>query len=52
MNFFRTVRKATKYFPNAGRHTRAIQAHRYAMALLFLGDKWILANPREKHVSK
>lgn len=34
--------KARKFFPNAPRHQAAIQAVRYAQAVEYLGNKWIL----------
>ncbi len=34
--------KARRYYPNATRHVAAIQAVRYAKALEWLGDRWLL----------
>ena len=40
--------KARRYYPNANRHQAAIQAVRYAKALEYLGDKWLLVRKSGK----
>lgn len=34
--------RARRFFPNAPRHQAASQAVKYAKAVEFLGDKWLL----------
>jgi hypothetical protein len=40
--------KARKFFPLAPRHQAASQAVRYAKAVSWLGDRWLLATKSEK----
>ncbi len=40
--------KARKFYPLADRRSRAIQAVRYAQALAYLGDKWLLIKKSNK----
>ena len=42
------ARKARNYFPLTTRKSRAVQAARYAAAIEFLGDRWLLARKCER----
>lgn len=42
------VRHAMRFYPNATRKQRASQAVKWALAIAFLGDKWILSRRIEK----
>ena len=40
--------RARRFFPLANRRQRAVQAVRYAKAIEYLGDKWLLKQPAQK----
>ena len=48
MNKLSVIRKAVSFYPEAERKQQVRQAVKYAQALEYLGDKWILAKPVNK----
>jgi hypothetical protein len=40
--------KARRFFPLAPRHQAALQAVRYAKAVAYLGDRWLLSTKSER----
>ncbi len=48
MSLIQLALKARRFFPNAGRKQAASQAVKYANAVLYLGERWLLASKSEK----